>query len=52
MGKGYKHSKEEEISIKKHRHELAKSFGYAMDEDSDDETTATNLAKKELDALK
>lgn len=31
---------------------MAKSFGYAVDEDSDDETTATNLAKKELDALK
>jgi sulfur relay (sulfurtransferase) DsrC/TusE family protein len=31
---------------------MAKSFGYAMDEDSDDETTAQTLAKKEMDALK
>jgi len=52
VGKGYKHTKEEETNIRKQRHELAKSFGYAVDEDSDDETTATNLAKKELDALK
>jgi hypothetical protein len=40
VGKGFKYNKEEEISVKRQRHELAKSFGYAVDEDSDDETTA------------
>jgi hypothetical protein len=51
-GKGFKYTKEEEEGVKKQRHELAKSFGYQVDEDSDDETTASNLAKKEMDALK
>ena len=52
VGKGYKHSEEERTQIKKQRHELAKSHGLPVDEDSDEETAAQTLAKQEIDALK
>ena len=34
-GKGRKYNKEKEESVSEQRHELAKSFGYQVDENSD-----------------
>lgn len=50
VGKGFKYDKDEDLTVKKQRNELAKSFGYAVDEDSDDDQAA-HLAKQEMDAL-
>ena len=50
--KGWKYKKEKEESVSEQRHELAKSFGYQVDGNSDDAATASNLGKKEMEALK
>ena len=54
-GKGFKYTKEEDDLVKQERKDLAKSFGYSVEEENveeNDEELAKNLQKKEEEHLK
>ena len=55
VGKGYKYTKEEDDRVKQERKDMAKSFGFTVDEEAaeeNDDDMQSRMLKKEEEQLK